>query len=89
VWRIAPLRGRVRRALERLSPDKRAAVFEAFESIERNAYYDVDRPKAISHMKGEWLCHREFRALPQAMRIIYSVRDAEREIEVKYIGLHP
>jgi len=72
-----------------LPAEKRTAVFQAFQEIEEHPYSDPDRPKAISHMKGEWLCHREYRALPQAMRIIYWVHGSEREVEVKYIGPYP
>jgi len=82
------LQGRPEAALSKLPDEKRDAVERALRAIRDHPYSVPERPKAISHMKGEWLCHREFRGLPQAMRIIYWVDKSEREVRVKYIGPH-
>lgn len=90
MWRVAELSGKAERALARLkrTPEKMRAVFNALAQIEEHPKADPDKPWAIRHMKGDWRCHREFRDLPDEMRVIYWVDDAARQIEVKYIGPH-
>ncbi len=56
--------------------------------------HDPNRPKSRRHLKGKILgknrrCHWEYRELPDAWRVFYTVNERTRLVEIEYIGPHP
>ena len=60
----------------------------------RYPYKDPRSNKARRHLKGKCggrnnRCNREYRSLPNAKRVLYTVDEAAREIHITYCGPHP
>ena len=82
---------RARKAWDALGPDLQA---EVDNQLSRHPKGEPARPKVHDHLKGKILgkkryCHHEYRGLPDARRVFYTVDDKKRRVEIEYIGPHP
>ena len=91
MYKICLLTSKVRTAWEGLPPNLRSQI-----SQELGTYPKQDRryPKARKHIRAKIgpknrRCHHEYRRLPDAWRVFYTVNDGTHEIEIEYIGKHP
>jgi len=91
VYTICLLTSKVRTAWDGLPQSLRQQIEQ-----ELGAYPKHDRrhPKSREHIKAKIAgknrrCHHEYKRLPDAWRVFYTVNDSARQIEIEYIGKHP
>jgi len=88
-YRIEDPRRRIARYCKHQPPDIAEAIEEALQAIAKAPYKPLPQRCAVRHMKGQLLCCREFRKLPDARRIRYHVEDKSRVVTIEYVGPHP
>jgi hypothetical protein len=88
---IRVVTSKARSAWDQLLPHLRQQIEQELGSYPK---HDRRYPRAREHIKGKIAgknrrCRREYKRLPGAWRVFYSVNEDAREIEIEYIGEHP
>ena len=90
-YTICVLTSKARKAWDGLPPSLREQVEEDLRLYQKK---DPRYPKAREHIEGKIAgknrrCHWEYKRLPGAWRMLYTVNESDRMIEVEYLGEHP
>jgi mRNA-degrading endonuclease RelE of RelBE toxin-antitoxin system len=90
-YTVLPQTTQARKAWDALAPELRGEIEDELRAHPRR---NPRRPKAHGHLKAKILgknrrCHHEYKGLPDAWRVFYTVDDTTRRVEIEYIGPHP
>lgn len=90
-YTLGSISARCAKAIEAWQNDenKRKKLENIFKQLKSDPFYDRSRPKVITHLKGSYLCKREYKIMNENYRLIYDTDDSKKEINIIYFGERP